>query len=216
MTVEWIDVSVPIRAGMTVFEGDPAVGIDRVSDMAGGAVCNLSRLDLGSHTGTHIDAPCHFIPGAGGIETVPLAALAGPALVVDATAADTDLDEPFVRQRVPPGAERVIFKTRNSQLWDLDGFSRDFIGMTESAARYLVSIGVRLAGIDYLSIAPAADPAPTHVALLQAGVVILEGLDLHHVEAGEYLLVALPLLIPGSDGAPTRALLGSGVVLKPG
>lgn len=204
----WIDVSVPIRAGMVVFEGDPDVSIVRAASIADGDVANVSRLDMGAHTGTHIDAPVHFIPGAAGIESVPPDALIGPAFVADARGVTGAIDETaLVAMGIPEGTERLLFRTQNSELWDLPAFSRDFIGLTEGAARELVRRGVRLAGIDYLSIAPFGDPAPTHRALLTAGVVILEGLDLRGAGPGAYDLVCLPLLIPGSDGAPARTLL---------
>lgn len=212
--MEWLDISVPIRNGMTVFEGDPAVALERVEAISQGAICNLSRLQFGVHTGTHIDAPAHFIDGAPGADAIPLDALAGSVLVVDAGAVEGRLDETFVRSlAIPEGTERIIFKTRNSELWDREGFAADFVGLTEGAARCLVTLGIRLAGIDYLSIAPFGDAAPAHIALLEAGVVILEGLDLRQVKPGNYLLLALPLLIPGADGAPARALLGRGVSL---
>lgn len=206
--MEWIDITVPIRPGMVIYDGDPAVSRHRVQSIAGGAICNVSRMDLGVHTGTHIDAPVHFIDGAGGVEVTPLDALIGTARVVDATAITRDLDEALLRGLdLPLGAQRLLFKTPNSRLWDRDTFSDDFFGITEGGARYLVGRGVRLVGIDYLSIAPKDNPAPTHIALLEAGVVILEGLDLRKVEPGDYMLACLPLLIPGSDGAPSRALL---------
>jgi arylformamidase len=202
---ELIDVTVGIRPGMPVYEGDPPVQLIAHAAMAAGDLCNVSRLDLGAHTGTHVDAPVHFIPGAGGVETLPLAAMFGLAWVVDATGHTQDLDADALN--LPPGAERVLLKTDNSRLWDLDRFSADYIGLTVEAAELLVARGVRLIGIDYLSIAPAADPAPTHLVLLRAGVVILEGLDLRRVEPGPYELRCLPLLVPGADGAPARAVL---------
>lgn len=204
----WIDVSVPIRTGMVVFEGDPEVSITRAASIADGDLANVSRLDMGAHTGTHIDAPVHFIAGAPGIESVPPDALIGPAFVADARAVTGAIDEgALATMGIPEETERVLFRTNNSALWDLPAFSRDFAGLTEGAARGLVRRGVRLAGIDYLSIAPFGEPGPTHRALLAAGVVILEGLDLRHVEPGAYDLVCLPLRIPGSDGAPARALV---------
>ncbi|MEX0782035.1 MAG: cyclase family protein [Dehalococcoidia bacterium] len=205
---DWIDISVPIRPGMISYEGDPPVRIERLSEMASGAICNISRLDFGVHSGTHIDAPLHFIERAPGAEAIPLDALLGPVTVVDATDVTADIDAAALdRLRLPGKLVRVIFKTANSRLWALDDFSPDFIGLTEGAAHSLLQRGVRLVGIDYLSIAPRADPAPTHIALLAAGVVILEGLDLRAVQPGDYELACLPLLIPGSDGAPARALL---------
>ena len=212
----WIDITVPIRPGMVVYEGDPPVQLHRVTTIAGGEASNLTRLDLGAHTGTHIDAPAHFIDGAPGIESIPLDALLGAVTVLDATHCSADITSADVATMMPGRPEgesaiavreRILFKTANSRLWDLDHFSADYVGLTEDAARWLVGRGVRLVGIDYLSIAPHADPAPTHIALLQAGAVILEGLDLRAVSPGDYDLACLPLLIPGSDGAPARALL---------
>jgi arylformamidase len=200
-----IDVTVRIRPGMVTYEGDPQVRLTAHAAMDAGAICNVSRLDFGVHTGTHVDAPVHFIPGAGGVETLALDAMLGPAWVVDATGHTQDLDDSALD--IPPGADRVLLKTDNSRLWDHDSFSTDYIGLTPEAAEGLVARGVRLVGIDYPSIAPASDPAPTHLVLLRAGVVILEGLDLRGVEPGAYELRCLPLLIPGSDGAPARVVL---------
>ncbi len=203
-----IDITVPIRSGMIVYEGDPPVQRALAQSIAAGAICNVSRLDCGVHTGTHIDAPVHFIEGAAGIEATPLEALIGDAHVVDATAITHDIDAATLAHlAIPAGATRVLFKTPNSRLWERDAFSPNFLGLTEDAARELVRRGVRLVGIDYLSIAPKADPAPTHIALLSAGVVIVEGLDLRAVRPGAYHLICLPLLLEGSDGAPARALL---------
>lgn len=201
------DVTIPIRAGMPVFEGDPEVRRTRVQSMADGAICDVSRLDLGVHTGTHVDAPSHFIPGAPTADRVPLDAMLGPAMIVDATTLTSHITARDVAACGVAGAERVIFKTRNSALWDDGIFSRDFIALLPDAAAALVASGARLVGIDYLSVAPFTDPRPTHIALLEAGVVILEGLDLRAVAPGEYDLACLPLPIVGSDGAPARVIL---------
>ena len=193
---------------MHVYEGDPPVLIERVYSLEDEDLANVSSLDFGAHTGTHIDAPVHFLEGRGGVETIPLDALIGPAVVVDARHLSEDIGARALGTlRIPVGTQRVLFKTPNSALWERPGFSDDFIGLTETAARKLAARGVRLVGIDYLSIAPRHDPAPTHRILLEAGIVILEGLDLRNVTPGDYDLVALPLLIPGSDGGPARALL---------
>ena len=193
---------------MPVYTGDPPVVLQRVSSLASGGICNLSRLDFGLHSGTHIDAPLHFIDGAPGVEATPIEALIGDAYVVDATSVRGQIDAAALRGlAIPPSCERVLFKTSNSQLWESDAFSRDFVALTADAARELVRRGARLVGIDYLSIAPFTDPAPTHVALLEAGVVILEGLDLRRVQPGAYRLLCLPLLVEGADGAPARTLL---------
>jgi arylformamidase len=202
------DITVPIRGGMVVYEGDPDVTLVRATSLAEGHLANVSRLELGVHTGTHIDAPVHFIDGRPGVDAIALDALIGPAQVVDATHLEGHIDRAAVASPgIADGVERVLFKTRNSRLWELDEFSADFIGLTEDAADVLVERGVRLVGIDYLSIAPKADPAPTHRVLLEAGVVIVEGLDLRAVPPGTYELICLPLRIMDCDGAPARAVL---------
>jgi arylformamidase len=202
--VEIIDISVPIRPGMIVYEGDPEVHLERARSIADGATANISRLDFGVHSGTHVDAPIHFIEGAAGAEALPLDALVGDAYVVDATGVTDALDEAALRGlALPHRLERLIFKTRNSRLWDLDEFSNDFVRLTADGARYVLGRSVRLVGIDYLSIGDEE----AHVELLRAAVIPLEGLDLRSVEPGPYRLVCLPLRLLGSDGAPARAVL---------
>jgi arylformamidase len=191
--MEIIDVSVPVYPGMVTYPGDPEVRLERVSSIGDGEIANISRLDLGVHTGTHVDAPLHFLDGAPGADALPLDVLVGRCVVLDG------LDV----AAVPAGVERVLFKTANSRLWDLDEFSHDFVKLGGEAARALVERGVRLVGIDYLSI---GDEEAHHV-LLEAGVVAVEGLDLRGVEPGEYRLVCAPLKLVGSDGAPARVLL---------
>lgn len=199
-----LDVTVPIRNGMVVYEGDPEVHLERFSAIAEGAVANLSRLDFGVHSGTHIDAPVHFIEGAPAAESLPLEWLMGPAHVVDATAVEGFLDDAALRGLdLPEGERRLLFKTPNSSLWERDEFVHEFVQLTGNGADYLVDRGVRLVGVDYLSV---GDP-DAHRSLLRAGVVAVEGLDLREVEPGPYRLVCLPLKIVGSDGAPARALL---------
>ena len=187
------DVSVPIRPGMVTYPGDPTVSLERVLSISEGALANVSRLAFGVHTGTHVDAPVHFLDGAAGADALPLDVLVGPCVVVEG------LDV----AAVPAGFDRVLFKTANSRLWDLDEFSHDFVKLDGPAARALVERGVRLVGIDYLSI---GDEEAHHV-LLEAGVVGVEGLDLRGAEPGEYRLVCAPLKLVGADGAPARVLL---------
>jgi arylformamidase len=206
--VDWIDVSVPLRDGMVVYAGDPPARIERVQEIARGDMANITRLDIGAHTGTHVDAPVHFVPDGAGADRLPLDVLIGPAVVADLTGRPGDVDaEALAGLDLPDGTERLLLKTPNSQLWARDEFTRDYVGVADDAARDLVERGVRLVGIDYLSIAPADDPEPSHRTLLGAGVVVVEGLDLRAVAAGRYDLVCLPLRIAGSDGAPARALL---------
>jgi len=201
--VPLIDVSVPIRRGMIVWENDP-IRIERTMAIASGGLVNLTELAFSVHTGTHVDAPCHFVDGAPSIEAIAPATLVGPALVVDAAFVERWIDAAAIdRLALPPGTERVLFKTASAALWDADGFSPEHVCLDASGAEALVSLGIRLAGIDYLSIGDT----DAHRVLLGAGVVALEGLDLRRVEPGAYRLLCLPLLIPGSDGAPARALL---------
>jgi arylformamidase len=174
--VEIIDVSVPIRSAMTVYPGDPEVTLERVLSIADGAGYNVSRLSFGVHTGTHVDAPVHVTDEGSGVDRLPLDALVGPATVVAETG---DLT-----------GERVLFKTGGAAL-------------DAAAARLLVERGVRLVGIDHMTIGDES----VHHALLDAGVVVLEGLDLSHVEPGDYELVCAPLKLVGADGAPARVFL---------
>ena len=198
------DISVPVRPGMVTYQGDPQVRLERALSIADGAVANISRLDFGVHTGTHVDAPLHFIDGAPGAESIALDALVGPAHVVDATRIEQVLDEESLRGiDLPAGAERLLFKTRNSRLWELEKFSHDFVYLTGGGARYLIGLGMRLVGIDYLSVGDEE----AHRELLHAGVVPVEGLDLRGVKPGAYRLVCLPLRLVDSDGAPARAVL---------
>lgn len=194
-----IDISVPIRPGMVTYPGDPVVRLERVSTIAGGDVANISRLDLGVHTGTHVDAPLHFIDGAPAVEELALDVLVGPAVVVDATHVQGDLDETLAL----PAAVRILFKTRNSEHWARDEFADDFARVGIGLARRLAALRVQLVGVDYLSVGDEA----VHKLLLGLGVVVVEGLDLRGVEPGPYQLACLPLKLIGSDGAPARAVL---------
>ena len=196
------DISVPIRPGMIVYPGDPEVQIELWESIAKGETANVSRMDFGLHTGTHVDAPVHFLQVESGVDGIPLEALLGPVEVVDATAA-TELDEPALRAVLPERAERVILKTRNSALWNEEGFSEAMLRLDAGAARVVVARGIRTIGIDYLSIGDSE----AHRILLRAGVVPLEGLDLRAVDPGSYELVALPIKVAGADGAPVRAVL---------
>ena len=200
--MEIIDASVSIQPGMVTYPGDPAVRLERVSSIANGAVANLSRLDFGVHSGTHVDAPLHFVDGGASAESLPLDVLIGTAQVVDATAVERRLDEAALAELELRGV-RILFKTRNSELWARDEFADDFVSLTADGAAFLLARGVRLVGIDYLSIGDEA----AHLALLGAGVVTIEGLDLRHVEPGDYELICAPLKLVGSDGAPARVLL---------
>jgi arylformamidase len=203
----FIDISLPIREGMIVYEGDPDISVTSALSLERGDPANVSNLRLGSHTGTHMDAPLHFIAGAPGIDTLPLDLLIGPALVAEV---DADrLIEPAHLAKLPLGTHtRVLLKTSNSALWDRPSFARDYVAMSLAGAKLLIERGVKLVGVDYLSIeAFAAEGHPVHKTLLGAGLVILEGLDFRRVTPGVYELYCLPLRLAGGDGSPCRAVL---------
>jgi len=203
------DVSLTITPSLPVWPGDPQVDLHRVSKMEDGAVCNISHLTLGVHTGTHVDAPYHFLPNGGRVDALPLEALIGPALVLEVPETCTAIGAAELHAAGLPGrVERVLFKSRNSNLWSSEKeFYREFVAILPDAAEMLVATGVRLVGMDYLSVAPFNNAVRTHEILLGAGVVLLEGLNLADVPAGLYTLYCLPLKLGGADGAPARTVL---------
>ena len=201
--MEIFDISVPIRTGMVTYPGDPQVCLERVVSIADGAQANVSKLDFGVHSGTHVDAPVHFIEGAAGVEKLPLDVLLGPCVVV--AAEGLSLEDVA---GAPEGAERVLFKTPNSELWAQNEFPEEFARLDAAGAQLLVDHGVKLVGVDWLSVGDEA----AHRILLGAGVVPIEGLDLRGIDPGDYFLVAAPLRIEGSDGAPARVLLIRGLI----
>lgn len=203
------DLTLPITPSLIVWPGDPPVRITREADVNAGDEFSLSRLEMSAHTGTHVDAPAHFIPGGGGVETLPLDVLIGPALVVELLDVDQVTAVSLSTLSLPPNTQRLLFKTRNSARWTAGEteFHKDFVAITADGAQWLVDHGIRLVGVDYLSVAPYETTAETHVILLQAGVIPIEGLNLHGILPGEYQLICLPLLLSGCDGAPCRAAL---------
>jgi arylformamidase len=203
----WLDVTVPIRQGMVHYPDIPAVSVESKETVeATGVVCRTSKLAFGVHTGTHVDAPNHFGVPCGGVDQLPLRALLGPARVVRVTARTIGRAE--VEAVGLRAGERVLFKTSNSdRCWDTDDFVADYVYVTSEAARVAAARRIQTIGVDYLSVGGGTDLAETHRVLLEAGICILEGLDLRRVDPGEYEIMALPMLIAGSDGAPTRVLL---------
>jgi arylformamidase len=205
------DISVSVTPGETpVFPGDPGIEVASWNSISRGDPANVSVINFGAHTGTHVDAPAHFIEGAAGVASLPLEALVGEALVVEIPTDADAVEEHHVNAL--GGATRVLFKTRNSEFWDepRGRFREDFTYVTPDAARALVAAGVRLVGIDYLSVEKfGSEDFETHLALLSGGVVIVEGLDLRAVAPGLYELCCLPLKIAAGsgDGAPARAVL---------
>jgi len=207
---DWIDVSVPVHNGMVHWPGDPPYHIERLHDQSNGAVCTVSKIRLGVHTGTHMDAPLHFIHGGATVDQVPLDAVIGPARVIPIQDRRSIRREELEQHEIE-ARDRVLFKTANSdRLWRKNEFDEDFIFITRDAAEYLAERGVQTVGVDYLSVGGfKEDAVETHIALLDAGIWIIEGLDLSGVEPGLYELICLPLKLMGSEGSPARAVLRS-------
>jgi arylformamidase len=206
------DLSVPLSNEMPTWPGDPGIEIGDWQSIANGDGANVSVLKFGAHTGTHIDAPAHFIEGAKKLESVSLDVLMGEAQVVEVPESYQSIDEDFVLTHCASGTVRVLFKTRNSRFWSdpTFGFRKDFTYLDLEAARRLVELGVKLVGIDYLSIEKFGNKGhETHLALLSHDVVIVEGLNLGGINAGTYELICLPLRLRSGkgDGGPARAVL---------
>jgi arylformamidase len=207
------DISVTLEAGIPIWPNNPGFELVRVNDIANGASSNVSRIAMGCHTATHVDAPIHFIPGAAGVDTLSLELLTGPATVysIRLTGADEGNITAAALQRanIPSGSLRVLLKTSNSDLWKggPHEFRADFAGITADGAQWIVDNKIGLIGVDYLSVGPKGKGRPTHEILLGAGVVVVEGLNLSTVEPGSYEFYCLPLKLKGSDGAPARAIL---------
>ncbi len=206
------DVSVPLSAELPTYPGDPGIEITNWSTLAEGEPANVSLLHFGAHSGTHVDAPAHFIPDGDKVPSLPLESLVGEVSVVAVPENIHVIDESFVVANCVDAAQRILFKTRNSNFWDAPeaGFRDDYTHIDVSAARRLVEMRIRLVGIDYLSVERyQSDKFETHLMFLSNGVVVLEGLDLRAVTAGRYELICLPLKIAGGhgDGAPARAIL---------
>ncbi len=203
----WIDVSVPIRAGMVHWPDNPPVETERVLDVERGDPATVSRLSLGVHSGTHVDAPMHFVAGAPGVEELPWDGLIGAARVVEIRDRRAiGVDE--LRAVDPAEGERLLFKTENSErCWNVREFQPDYVPLLLEGARLLAERRVKTVGIDYLSLAAMDEGVPTHLALIDAGITMIEGLDLSGVEPGAYEMLCLPIRLADADGAPARVLL---------
>ena len=204
------DISLTVSPDLPVWPGDSPVLLEKVESMDEGAHANVSRLSASVHMGTHVDAPHHFLNDGRTVENLSLEILNGPANVLRiADVIDVITAEILEMAKIPTGVERLLFHTRNSSIWEGGGreFHEGFVAISANGAEWLVEHNLKLVGVDYLSVAPFRQSLPTHQILLRAGVVVLEGLNLNQVPAGNYTLYCLPLKLAGSDGAPARAIL---------
>lgn len=205
-----IDVSVPMRVNMPEWENDNLFRFEPFLRTPGDLV-NVTKVTFSTHTGTHVDAPWHFVDGGRKLDEIPLADWNGPAVVVDCRHLDSDITaNDLERLAIPGGTDKLVFKTRNSDIWRTspEGFVSNYIALEPSGAEWIVEHGIRLVAIDYLSIgATDTTGTVTHITLLKANVLIVEGLDLGDVDAGDYELLCFPMPLAGADGAPARVAL---------
>ncbi len=207
----WFDVTYPINEKMVRWPGQPPTTLERVSSIAEGDAANVSVLRMSLHTGTHMDAPLHFLADGADITTVPFGVMVGSVRVARIEAeslSKAQIETYEARAGAFVKGEKVFFRTENSSRpWLEEPFRKDYVAVEAEAARYLADKGILVVGVDYLSVAPFGNPAETHRILLGAGVWIIEGLDLREVDEGRFEMLALPLKIKGSDAAPLRVLL---------
>lgn len=204
------DITIPIREGMPVWPNNPEVVLHRIEKIEEGANSNVSYLGMAVHSGTHVDAPFHFLQSGKTVEQLLLEILIGKVLVIELDESINEITKEVVESlQLEQGTERLIFKTRNSHYWaeQRPDFQTDFVGIDAVASQVLVDKGVRLVGIDYLSISPYKRSRPTHEVMLGAEMVIIEGLDLTGIQPGYYKLICLPLKLENTDGAPARVIL---------
>ena len=204
-----IDITVPLTTEMPVWPGSKGIKITPTMQMDEGDSYNASRLDCDLHTGTHVDAPRHFLQNGTTVEHLPLDVLVGPSYVAHLPDAAHITPRNLTDLNLPSGIERLLLRTRNSELWAAKTieFRKDFTALTHEAAQWIVDKGIKLIGVDYLSVQRFSDDSTTHQILLGADTVVLEGLNLFNVKAGFYELICLPLRIVGTEAAPARAIL---------
>ena len=203
------DITLTISPDLPTWPGDPKIILERVASMEDGGDANVSRVNMSVHTGTHVDAPIHFLPNGTSVDKIPLKILTGRAYVLHLPDVEIITADVLVEAAFPPRTRRVLFKTRNSDLWARreQKFHEDYVALSPDGAEYLIDRGVKLVGVDYLSVAAFNNTRMTHEILLNSGVVIVEGLNLSEVQQGRYTFYCLPLKLAESDGAPARAIL---------
>jgi arylformamidase len=202
-----IDITVPVEAAVPVYPGNTPFTLEAIKRVARGDSSNVSTIHMSVHSGTHVDAPRHFFDDGPGVEGLPLEMLMGRARVIELTTRKGIVPEDFAGLDLSEDV-RLLIKTANSRLWGSPEFHTDYVGVTEAGAKFLVERGVKVVGVDYLSVEQFKTPgAPAHHVLLGGGTIVIEGLNLRDVEPGIYDMICLPLRIVGSDGAPARILL---------
>jgi len=205
----YLDISLTISPDLPHWPGSPPTELTRRRDMARGDAVNDSTLSCGVHTGTHVDAPLHFLADGADVTLLSLDVLIGPAVVAALPDAEVITAGDLEALDLPIDTQRLLLRTRNSEDWRRGErtFRTDFVALTTDAARWVVARGIRLIGVDYLSVQQFRGDPQTHIALLEAEIVIVEGLNLADVAPGDYELICLPLKLAGAEGAPTRAVL---------
>ena len=202
-----IDVSVPLDAQLPTYPHNTPFSVEPIKRLARGDSSNVSTLHMSAHTGTHVDAPRHFFDEGAGTEALPLELLVGRTRVIEIDSRTAVAAEELAAIDFSDDI-RVLIKTHNSRLWGSPEFHTDYVGITESGAKHLVEHGIKVVGVDYLSVEQFRHPgAPAHHVLLGAGTIVIEGLDLRDVDPGVYEMFCLPLRVVGSDGAPARVVL---------
>jgi arylformamidase len=204
-----IDISVPLKPDMPTWPDSVGFRLIRTMSLEAGDKANVSRLDCDVHMGTHVDAPWHFLEDGFTVDDMSLDVLIGPATVACLTEARVVTASALANLNLASNTQRLLIKTRNSELWaaGVTNFRKDYVALSADAARWVVDLGIRLVGIDYLSVQCYEDNPLTHQILMKAGVIIVEGLNLAAVEPGSYELICLPIRLVGADGAPVRAVL---------
>lgn len=204
-----IDISVPMHSKMPMWPGSAGFRLTHTRRIRDGNSSNISKVEFDIHVGTHVDAPLHFLENGNPIEKLDLEVMVGPAVVADLSNLKSITANDLEALNLQTGIERLLLRTNNSRLIanEVNEFSEDFVALTADAAQWVVNRGIRLIGIDYLSIQRYSDDSLTHIILFSAGVIVVEGLNLLEVEAGNYELICLPLKIIGAEGAPSRAIL---------
>ena len=202
-----IDISVTLRKEMPLWPGSAGISLQQIKSLQSGDKTNDSVLTSDVHAGTHVEVPLHYIEGSESIDKLSLGILCGPVIVADLTSVDVITGSCLEALHLPAGVERLIFKTDNSELWNSAEFTPEYVALSEDGAEWIIDRGIKLVGIDYLSIAPYSNSQPVHHILLQAGVTILEGINLSQVLPGRYELICLPLKLMNAEAALARAIL---------